>query len=446
MKKILLGISMCVIAFTSLQAQQKQSLLSAPFKLDNAVVDGDHSRARFTNQKSKTRGGSIYIDYVDFVGAQEGISQATLDANRSLYNMFPDSVVRYGAPNSGYGISWKSIGQVLEPWADAIRNNTPPDYIVFGKTNAYTVDSIFIGTSYIKKTAAVDTVILSILHSGGANLPEYFFTGQTADFGVDTTSFLLQEYTASQFLTQGPIQKNATSAPAPIIIKYALTNADSSTFTPPNSYGIKYLGFAVNMNVPAGERVSVSYTFKPGFSYAAGDTVGNNNQLLFLSYEPNGDNTFMPFYATDRNMSSVVYKDSSSNPPGNGWYEGFIPTLAWTGPYGCEMHDIVWKVSCPTCYPEAVNNVNDAGIKFAITPNPAVEYANMSISLTESAKNVSVTLTNSIGQEVKRINVGSLNANSTEKVNVKVADLAKGLYICTLNADGKKSTTKLMVN
>ncbi|MBK7763105.1 MAG: T9SS type A sorting domain-containing protein [Bacteroidetes bacterium] len=439
MKKILLGITMCALAFTSLQAQQKQSLLHAPLKLDNAVVDAAPSKARFENQKSKTRGGSIYLDYVDFVAAQEGISSTTLDANRSLYNMFPDSVVRFGAPNSGFGIQWKSIGQVLEPWADVIRNNTPPDFIVFGKTNAYTVDSIFIATSYIKKTAAVDTVILSFVHSGGANLPEYYFTGQTADFGVDTTRFLYQMFNVANF-NKGPFQTNATGAPAPTVIKYALTNADSSTFTPPNSYGIKFLAFPVNMTVPAGERVSVSYTFKPGFTYAPGDTIGNNNQLLFLSYEPNGDNTFMPFYATDRNMSSVVYKDSV------GWYDGYIPTLAWTVGYGCEMHDIVWRLSCPTCYPESINNVNDAGISVSITPNPAVEYANMSISLTESAKNVSVTLTNTIGQEVKRINIGSLQANSTEKVNIKVADLAKGLYIATLNADGKKYTSKLMVN
>ncbi|HNB80669.1 MAG TPA: T9SS type A sorting domain-containing protein [Chitinophagaceae bacterium] len=436
MKKILLGISLCALVLPNLQAQQKQSLMHSPLRLDNAKVDGTIGKEQFKNHKTKTRGGSLYIDYVDFVAAQEGISSTTLDANRSLYNMFPDSVVRYGAPNSGYGIQWKSIGQVLEPWADAIRNNTPAGEIVFGKTNSYTIDSVYIATSYVKKTAAVDTVILSFVHSGGANLPEYYFTGQSADFGVDTTRFLLQSFNAADF-TKGPYQVNATGAPANMVVKRALTTADSSTFTPPNSYGIKYLGFAVNMTVPAGERASLSYTFKPGFTYAPGDTVGNNNQLLFLSYEPNGDNTFMPFYPTDRNMSSVVYKDST------GWYGDYIPTLAWTVGYGCEMHDIIWKVSCPTCYPEAVNDISDI-VDVEMTPNPASNFVTLSLNLKETA-NTSVRFNNVLGQEVKSLNLGTLSAGTSHKSTINVADLSKGLYLYTVEANGARYTGKLMV-
>jgi hypothetical protein len=47
---------------------------------------------------------------------------------------------------------------------------------------------------------------------------------------------------------------------------------------------------------------------------------------------------------------------------------------------------------------------------------------------------------------VKTLNLGSIDANSTEKFNVKVSDLTKGLYIYTVNADGKKYSNKLMVN
>ncbi len=440
MKKILLSICAGITVFSSVSAQQKQPILSAPHRLENAVVDGPLNKERFKATGKKTRlGGSTFLSYVDYVAAQEGISASALDATGFLFYMFPDSVVRYGAPNSARGIAWKSIGQVLEPWADVIRDNTPTDGIYIGKTNAYTVDSIFVRTAYIKKTAAVDTVIVSVVHSGGANLPEYFFTGQSADFGTDTTRFLLQSFDPANF-TKGPFQTNASGAPAPITIKYALTNADSSTFTAPNSYGSKYLGFAINMNVPAGERVSVSYTFKPGYTYAAGDTVANNNSLLFLSYEPAGSSTFMPFYPTDRNMSSTVYKDST------GWYGDYIPTLAWTVGYSTEIHDMFWKVSCATCAAIGVNDVNNSGMSVNVTPNPATEYAKLSINLTESAKNVSVTFTNAIGQNVKTVNVGAMNANNTQNVNVKISDLTKGLYIYTVNADGKKYSNKLMIN
>ena len=440
MKKILLSICFGLTAFTSVNAQQKQPVMSAPMRMDNAVVDGPLNKDRFKTAGKKTRGGSTFLSYVDYVAAQEGISATALDATGFLNYMFPDSNMRYGAPSTAFGINWKTIGQVLEPWADVIRDNTPTDGIYIGKTNAYTLDSIFIQSSYIKATSAVDTVIVSVVHSGGANLPEYYFAGQAADFGVDTTRFLLQSYNATNF-NSGAYQTNASGAPAAITIKYPLTNADSSTYTAPNSYGTKYLGFAINMAVPAGERVSVSYTFKPGYTFTAGDTIGNKNRLLFYSYEPNGDATFMPFYPTDRNMSATVYKDSSNN-----WGGDYIPTLAWTVGYGTEIHDMVWKLTCPTCSAIGVNDVNDNGMSVNVTPNPATENAKLTISLTEAAKNVSVTFTNAVGQQVKTINLGSVNANDAQKFNVKISDLTKGLYIYTVNADGKKYSNKLMVN
>lgn len=440
MKRILLSLCACVTVFSSVNAQHKQSILNAPLRMDNTVVDGNVSIEQFKNKAKKTRaGGEIFLNYVDFVAAQEGISAAALDATGFLYYMFPDSVVRFGAPNSGFGIQWKSIGQVIDPAADVIRDNTPTDEIWIGKNMPYKVDSVFIRTSYIKKTAAVDTIIMTVLHSGGANMPEYFFTGQTADFGVDTTRFLLQSYNAADY-TKGPYGVPVTGAPAGVTVKRPLTGTDSSTFTPPNSFGSKYIGFAVNLNVPAGERAALTYTFKPGFTYAAGDTIANNNRLLFLSYEPNGDNTFMPFYPTDRNMSSVVNKDST------GWFSDYIPTLAWTKPYGTEMHDIFWKLSCTTCEPIGVNNVKDNGMSVNVVPNPTTDNAKLSINLKESAKKVTVTFTNAVGQVIKTVDLGGLDANSTKSYNVNVSDLAKGLYIYTVNADGKKYADKLMIN
>ena len=40
MKKILLSICFGLTAFTSVNAQQKQPVMSAPMRMDNAVVDG----------------------------------------------------------------------------------------------------------------------------------------------------------------------------------------------------------------------------------------------------------------------------------------------------------------------------------------------------------------------------------------------------------------------
>ena len=107
---------------------------------------------------------------------------------------------------------------------------------------------------------------------------------------------------------------------------------------------------------------------------------------------------------------------------------------------------MIWKVTCPTCEPIGTTDLNTNGISVNVVPNPATENAKLSINLEESAKNVLVTLTNSIGQVVKTINLGAVNANSTESFNIKVSDLSKGLYMYTVNADGKKYANKLMIN
>jgi hypothetical protein len=160
MKKILFIGLTALIGFNA-SAQYKQQMLAGPQKLDNAKIKSFPSKEGFKNSNKKTRGGSIYLNYIEFVAAQEGILQATLDANSSLYYCFPDSNVRYNPPNQGYGMQYKSIGQVLDPNANVIKNNTPSGEIFIGN-NTYTVDSIFVLGSYAKVSAAVDTLIMSV--------------------------------------------------------------------------------------------------------------------------------------------------------------------------------------------------------------------------------------------------------------------------------------------
>jgi len=52
-------------------AQQKQPVMSAPMRMDNAVVDGPLNKDRFKTAGKKTRGGSTFLSYVDYVAAQK---------------------------------------------------------------------------------------------------------------------------------------------------------------------------------------------------------------------------------------------------------------------------------------------------------------------------------------------------------------------------------------
>lgn len=444
MKKILLSITACVMAMGSLQAQQKHSILSNPVKAENLTFKNMPSKERFKNTTKKSRGGSIYLNYMDFVAAKEGMSATQVNDRGGLYYCFPDSTVRFNPPNNAYGMSYKSIGQVLDPSAQAIYDNTPTGNIFISTSDAYVVDSLFVLGSYAKVSGSVDTLIVSLVHSGGANLPNSGFSGQSAAFGVDTTRFKVQSYAASTFNSGGPFQSNIVGAPAAMVIKHVLTNSDSSDYTMgESSFGLKYIGISTGPGgfaVPAGEQVSVSYTFKPGYTYAAGDTIGKFNKYLFLSYEANGDNTFMPYYPGDWNQSSVIYKDSS-----NGWSGDYIPTLAWSVGYGPEIHDIVWRITSASANFIGVNDLKDSGIQVSVSPNPASENAAFQLTLKESAKKVTISIANNIGQVIKTIDLGSVQADQSKAQSVKVSDLAKGMYIYTVNADGKKYSDKLLV-
>ena len=157
-----------------------------------------------------------------------------------------------------------------------------------------------------------------------------------------------------------------------------------------------------------------------------------------MSCEPLGNSTFIPYYPTDRNMSSVISKDSSD------WGGFYIPTLAFTAPYSAEIHDIVWKVSCTSCFPNSVEEVNSS-ITSSVSPNPATSDVTFALNLKESAKNVTIEISNALGQVVKTTKVGSIAANTASRTTISVSDLSAGMYIYTINADGQKTSNKLMV-
>jgi hypothetical protein len=438
MKKIILGA--LVFGSLSSYAQTGLQLKQSTPSLETNHIKNLPSKERFKTADKKVRAASGYYRWLDYMAAEAQIAAADIDANTGLYNMFPDSVVRFNPPNNAFGIAYKSLGQVIDPASDIVHNNLQANEMFIGKTDAYTIDSIFILGSYVKTNAAVDTMIVSFVHSTGANLPEFFFTGQQADFSVDTTRFLAQLYPRTTF-NSGVFQNNATGGPASYIVKYPLTNMDSSDYVSgSNSYSLKFLGISANAyQVPAGEKASVSVTFKPGSPYAAGDSIGKHSRFLFMSCEPNGgaNGSFMPFYEKDRNMSHTVHKDSTN------WGGLYIPTLAWTVGYGPEVHDFIWKISCATCFPLNTNNISNV-LTSNVYPNPAQNQLFFDLKLKEAAKNLSISITNTVGQVVKTQNFESVNKAAGLKMDV--SDLANGVYIYSIKADGTVYSNKFSIS
>jgi flagellar hook assembly protein FlgD len=94
-------------------------------------------------------------------------------------------------------------------------------------------------------------------------------------------------------------------------------------------------------------------------------------------------------------------------------------------------------------FPESVSDLSN--ITSTVSPNPATSDVTFALNLKESAKNVTIEISNALGQVVKTTKVGSVAANSTSNTTISVADLSAGMYIYTINADGQKTSNKLMV-
>lgn len=80
---------------------------------------------------------------------------------------------------------------------------------------------------------------------------------------------------------------------------------------------------------------------------------------------------------------------------------------------------------------------------FSIYPNPAKDFAMLSINNADAGENNnSYTIYNTIGNAVAHKNIGKLNANQLERIDI--SDLATGVYFIQLNIDGNISTKKLL--
>ncbi len=435
MKKILLLSMMALVSVASF-GQYKNSIVNVPQQQGKMSIGKDIDKTRFKNSHTKTRGGSQFYDYAAYLEAKTGNTPSTF-----VYFMFPDSNMRYDAPDNAFGIQHKAIGAVLDPYAKLYQDFATAGDLDFwtGAPFSFTIDSVFIAASYNKVSAEMDTLSMSLVSSEGTNLPGYFFAGGnfTTNFGVDTGRFLALNYDINKFNTN-PTQI-ASGGPAAYTVNRVLSNTDTVGPTA-GGYGLKYLGFSGNnFLITPGELPAVSFNFKPGFTWTPGTQVSTKNHFLYRSSEPNGDNTFMPYYKGDWNMNSVVSKDSS-----NGWSGDYIPTIAWSQTYGPEVHDIIWKITCSACGFVGINDLAK-NIHYTASPNPTSSVINFDMNFENSAKNVTITLTNLVGQEIRKMDLGAMSAQIDRRETMNVSDLTPGFYFYTIKADNQKLTDKILI-
>lgn len=80
---------------------------------------------------------------------------------------------------------------------------------------------------------------------------------------------------------------------------------------------------------------------------------------------------------------------------------------------------------------------------FSVYPNPVKDMAKVNLTLNQNA-NVTIDVTNLVGQQVISFNKGQMTAG-TSQFNFDASQLTAGVYFVTVNADGQKFTQKIIV-
>jgi hypothetical protein len=87
----------------------------------------------------------------------------------------------------------------------------------------------------------------------------------------------------------------------------------------------------------------------------------------------------------------------------------------------------------------------DYGLSLNVTPNPFARYATLSYSLDNDGA-YSITLTDVTGRLIKVLNSGTQKTGITTTMEIDLADLQAGIYMCVLQqTDGTIATAKLVL-
>ena len=79
-----------------------------------------------------------------------------------------------------------------------------------------------------------------------------------------------------------------------------------------------------------------------------------------------------------------------------------------------------------------------------VYPNPAGNSVSVPVSVKQSTE-VSITLTNVVGQAMATQNLGNMTANQSKTATFNTAALANGVYFMTVNANGARATSRFVI-
>jgi hypothetical protein len=452
MKKIYLSFT-GLILFGSIIGQTSKPL-NHPMKA--VAAPNDKLPTKYSNDP--TRAAGAFRLWVDPVGDAmnnlgvdiTGTGTAAPSQEEVIDAVYQDSTVTISDPTNGTRfVSTILEGSILDPKSPNLQSSFDP---IVTKYDAYSIDSVAIRGSYVKKTAATDTLYIWLVwgDSSNTNVFSKRLDNQTWNSPIgDWRHTVIGPKIAGASASQGNQVKAAAPSSNKYLYKYVLQPADSSASGFVHTI---FIGLPSVVNVPAGNIVSCFYTFIPGgthnlgdcsYSFSGAPATQNVNGFAATIWQQK-----VPAVAalTDYQPQQVDPNSLSMGISYNSFDRYNTP------PYGHGGFAVGDLVSAPVVN-YSIFGTNTTGVTelakngFALnqnTPNPFTNQTTIKYQLQNAASNVALEIYDIRGVKMfektqKDVREGKYS------IEVNNTNFASGIYFYSLIVDGNKITKKMIV-
>jgi len=192
------------------------------------------------------------------------------------------------------------------------------------------------------------------------------------------------------------------------------------------------VGVALREGIPAGDAASewaaansgnsIAYIAQGSMSNGTSSfgqdyTINNYGCHFLVTYDSFGDG--ITYQYSSGNLKLISH--TTSTVPG-GWGDGLIKAYNFKSTVGIDE--------------------NSGMSSLSIYPNPAVNFTNVVLNLTQEA-NVSISVVNTLGQTVYINQLG--NVNGTQNVQINTVDLEEGIYLVNVTVNGNTTTQRISI-